>query len=72
MKLKGYALNIDAVMSNPLLRKSPEKLWLSAYKRIFYLLTEVFNIKKDCGCDISCDTQKRVATLTSKYKFKHF
>lgn len=41
-------------------------------ERIFHLLTEAFNIKKDCGCDISCDTQKRVVTLTSKYKFKHF
>lgn len=72
MKLKDCALNINVVVSAPLLRKSPDKSWLSAYKRIFHLLTEAFKIKKDCGCDISCDTQKRVAKLTNKYKFKHF
>lgn len=72
MKFKGCALNIDAVVSNPLLRKSPEKPWLSAYKRIFHFLTDVFKIKKDYCCDISLNTYRNIIAIMYKYKFKHF
>jgi hypothetical protein len=40
--------------------------------RIFNVLIEAYNIKKNSGCDINPDVQKKVALLKRQYKFKHF
>ena len=40
--------------------------------RIFIILTEAFNIKKDSKCAINPDIQKKVALLKRQYKFRNF
>lgn len=40
--------------------------------RTFNLLTEAFKIKKDSGCGIDPRLQKKVISLTRRYKFKQF